>query len=86
MTVQELLKAAQQLSVSEQIQLADEIKRLAKQTPHLTTESDSALSEASAAEDPIVGLFAGSPDLATNAKDILDQEVTSTSGFTWKAL
>ncbi len=86
MTVQELLKAAQQLSVSEQIQLADEIKRLAEQRLYPATESDSTLSEASVAEDPIVGLFAGSPDLATHAKDILAQEVTSTSGFTWKAL
>ncbi|MGE5659652.1 MAG: CopG family ribbon-helix-helix protein [Actinomycetota bacterium] len=34
--------------------------------------------------DPLVGLFAGSPDLATNSEDILQQEITEQSGWTWK--
>lgn len=35
-------------------------------------------------EDPIVGLFAGEPDLAERTEEILAQEITNTSGWTWK--
>lgn len=34
--------------------------------------------------DPLVGLFAGSPDLATQSENILQQEITQRSGWTWK--
>jgi len=34
--------------------------------------------------DPLIGLFAGSPDLATKSEDILQQEITEKSGWTWK--
>jgi len=33
--------------------------------------------------DPLIGLFAGSPDLATQSETILQQEITP-SGWTWK--
>ena len=36
--------------------------------------------------DPLVGLFAGTTDLATNSEDILEQEITEKSGWTWKEL
>ena len=36
--------------------------------------------------DPLVGLFAGSPDLSANCKDILQQEITEKSGWTWKEI
>lgn len=35
-------------------------------------------------EDPIVGLYSGSPDLATNAEDILAAEIRPKSGWTNK--
>jgi len=35
-------------------------------------------------EDPLIGLFSGSPDLATQSETILEQNITPTSGFTWK--
>ncbi|WP_404785902.1 hypothetical protein [Altericista sp. CCNU0014] len=35
-------------------------------------------------DDPLVGLFAGSPNLATQSEDILQQSITETSGWTWK--
>ncbi|TRU84146.1 MAG: hypothetical protein EWV76_05765 [Microcystis novacekii Mn_MB_F_20050700_S1] len=35
-------------------------------------------------EDPIVGLYSGSPDLATNAEDILAAEIRPKSGWTTK--
>ena len=36
------------------------------------------------AADPLVGLFAGSPDLATKSEEFLRQEITEKSGWTWK--
>jgi hypothetical protein len=33
--------------------------------------------------DPLVGLFSGSPDLATQSEVLLEQETTQ-SGWTWK--
>lgn len=37
-----------------------------------------------ALSDPLIGLFAGTPDLATNSEDILQQEIIEKSGWTWK--
>jgi hypothetical protein len=34
--------------------------------------------------DPLIGLFAGSPDLATKSEGILQQGITEQSGWTWK--
>jgi hypothetical protein len=35
-------------------------------------------------EDPLIGLYRGSPHLSTQAKQILQTEVQSASGLTWK--
>jgi hypothetical protein len=35
-------------------------------------------------DDPLIGLFSGSPDLATQSEDILQQSITPTFGWTWK--
>ena len=34
--------------------------------------------------DPLIGLFAATPDLAINSEDVLQNEVTEKSGWTWK--
>jgi len=34
--------------------------------------------------DLLIGLFAEPPDFATNSEDILQQEITEKSGWTWK--
>ncbi|NEU77198.1 hypothetical protein PI95_033070 [Hassallia byssoidea VB512170] len=34
--------------------------------------------------DPLIGLFAATPDLAIKSEDILQDEVTEKSGWTWK--
>jgi hypothetical protein len=34
--------------------------------------------------DPLIGLFAASPDLAMKSEDILQNEITEQSGWTWK--
>jgi hypothetical protein len=36
-------------------------------------------------DDSLIGLFSGSPDLATQSEDILQQSITATSGWTWKS-
>ncbi len=34
--------------------------------------------------DPLIGLFRGSADLATQSEEILHQEIQENSGWTWK--
>lgn len=34
--------------------------------------------------DSLIGLFAGAPNLSTESEEILQQEITRTSGWTWK--
>lgn len=82
MTIQELLSAAQQLSLSDQIRLASQLMQTASQK--LQASSDPVSTEHETADDPLIGLFAGSPDLAERAEEILDEEVQPASGFTWK--
>ncbi|MEO1351952.1 MAG: hypothetical protein AAFW84_24630 [Cyanobacteria bacterium J06635_15] len=82
MTVQELLNAAQQLSLSDQIRLASQIMQAVVQKMQFPSPTSAPTEPA---EDPLIGLFAGSPDLATQSEDILAQEVNSASGFTWKS-
>lgn len=40
--------------------------------------------ESSQANDPLIGLFKSSPDLATRSERILQQDITEKSGWTWK--
>lgn len=35
-------------------------------------------------DDPLAGLFSGAPDLAESTEEILTQEITNYSGWTWK--
>jgi hypothetical protein len=35
-------------------------------------------------QDPLIGLFSGSPNLATQSEKILQQEIKPASGWTWK--
>jgi hypothetical protein len=34
--------------------------------------------------DPLIGLFTGSPNLATDAESILEREIAPTTGWSWK--
>ncbi|MEL7068614.1 MAG: hypothetical protein AAGN15_08195 [Cyanobacteria bacterium J06581_3] len=83
MTIQELLSAAQQLSLSDQIRLASQLMQTASQK--LQVSADTASAESDPIEDPLIGLFAGSPDLASQSEEILSKEVQPAAGFTWKA-
>ncbi len=81
MTVKELLNAAQKLSLPDQLQLASQLMQAARQK--LQTDSEPAQIPPDT-EDPLIGLFSGSVDLATRSEEILEQEINSGSGFTWK--
>lgn len=35
-------------------------------------------------DDPLIGLYKGSPELATQSEEILQQEIQSLSGWSWK--
>jgi hypothetical protein len=73
MTNRERLKQQIDTLSDEQI---DQITQLIKllQTPQPQTPQS----------DPLIGLFSSSPDLATHAGTILQQEIHPTSGWTWK--
>jgi hypothetical protein len=43
-----------------------------------------ALDENAIGDDPLIGLFSGSPNLSTQSEDILQQSIAATSGWTWK--
>lgn len=81
MTVQELLNAAQQLSLSDQIRLASQLMQLVVQKLQPSEDENPPTAQL---EDPLIGLFSGSPELATQSEDILHQELNSSSSLTWK--
>lgn len=81
MTVQELLNAAQKLSLPDQLQLASQLMQTARQKLQTASEPTQTPPDT---EDPLIGLFSGSVDLATRSEEILEQEIDSDSGFTWK--
>ncbi|MGL6139452.1 MAG: hypothetical protein ACRC2M_19315 [Planktothrix sp.] len=66
MKVQELLKAAQELSLSDQIHLASQIMQLVEQKMLPSTGEIAPIPQS---EDPLIGLFAGSPDQHSNCFD-----------------
>jgi hypothetical protein len=57
--------------------IISEAVRLYIETQLLETVDD-------AVPDPLIGLFAATPDLAIKSEDILQDEVTEKSGWTWK--
>ena len=82
-TIQERLSAAQQLSLSDQIRLASQLMQTASQK--LQASSNTVSTDSEPIENPLIGLFAGSSDLAERFEEMLNQEVQSAAGFTWKA-
>ncbi|MEO0949139.1 MAG: hypothetical protein AAFY11_13560 [Cyanobacteria bacterium J06641_5] len=82
MTVQELLDAARQLSPRDRIRLASELMQLVSEE-ELSAESSDEMPNVGT-DDPLIGLFSGSPNLATQAEEILQADADRTAGFTWK--
>jgi hypothetical protein len=74
--LEKITQLAQQRGQSPELIMTEAIESyLQAQTVHSQTQQD---------DDPLIGLFAGSPNLADHAEDILQQEITSASGWTWK--
>ncbi len=55
--------------------LRDRFKAAPEQKEQLVQNQDN---------DPLVGLFAGPADLSERAEELLHQEITRKSGWTWK--
>ena len=72
--LEKLTALARQQGQSPEAVITEAVRQyLAAATVERTTDSD-----------PLVGLFASSPDLATQSENILQQEITQESGWTWK--
>ncbi|MGA9379825.1 MAG: hypothetical protein WBV73_13765 [Phormidium sp.] len=76
---QDVLNQVESLTADEQLQLLEDLAALVRQRVRSDRQQVSELTS-----DPLVGLFAGSIDLATKSEDILQQEITEKSGWTWK--
>ncbi|HCF27893.1 MAG TPA: hypothetical protein DEV81_11995 [Cyanobacteria bacterium UBA11049] len=72
--LEKLIVLARQQGESPEAIITEAVRQyLAAATVERTTDSD-----------PLIGLFASSPDLATQSENILEQEITHKSGWTWK--
>ena len=73
MLLKEIMAVALQQSSSPEAVINEAVKHyLELETSNQETESD-----------PLVGLFASSPNLATESEEFLQQEITQ-AGWTWK--
>ncbi|MBE9052312.1 hypothetical protein IQ243_18145 [Nostocales cyanobacterium LEGE 11386] len=57
--------------------IISEAVRLYVETQSIETANDDV-------SDPLIGLFSATPDLAINSEDILQNEISEKSGWTWK--
>jgi twitching motility protein PilJ len=68
-------------SLEDIIRVSDQIKKLVSSITQAISEQTD---EIDVNDDSLIGLFSGSPDLATQSEDILQKSITPTSGWTWK--
>ncbi|MGG6263911.1 hypothetical protein ACQ4M3_10880 [Leptolyngbya sp. AN03gr2] len=73
---QQVLSGIAQLTAEARSQLIEHIQQM-QSTRDIKTQSKET------GKDPLIGLFAGSPDLATQSEEILHHNLT-TQGWTWK--
>jgi hypothetical protein len=78
-TYSEVLIQIESLTPDEQLRLLEYLAVLIRQ--QIVSEKQGLLEVDS---DPLIGLFAGSPALATKSEEILQQEIIEKSGWTWK--
>lgn len=65
------------------VQLHELIQVFIRTGPSEDTEIYTATSKNQS--DPLIGLFAGSPELSTESERILSEEIDPYSGWTWKS-
>ncbi|MBD1844311.1 hypothetical protein H6F89_13105 [Cyanobacteria bacterium FACHB-63] len=73
---QQVLSEVTQLTPEERSQLIEYIQQMQSAENTKTQPKE-------IGKDPLIGLFAGSPDLATRSEEILHQDLTP-QGWTWK--
>jgi len=82
---EELIQEIRKTPVSQLRQVLDFIKFLNQQYKQLPTENTQSEVTLAIEDDPIIGLYSGSPDLSERSEDILETEIQPQSGWTWKA-
>ncbi|MEQ8971454.1 MAG: hypothetical protein RIE73_13800 [Coleofasciculus sp. C1-SOL-03] len=80
----EVLRLSDSLTLDEKMQLIEALSRLIRQQINLSQKTPSSIENTNVDSDPLVGLFASTSDLATRSEEILQQEITEKSGWTWK--
>ncbi|MFP4100907.1 hypothetical protein [Coleofasciculus sp.] len=80
----EVLHLSGSLTLDEKMQLIEALSRLIRQQINLSQETPSSIENTNVDSDPLVGLFASTSDLAIRSEEILQQEITEKSGWTWK--
>lgn len=76
--LQQVLNEIAQLTPDERSQVVAHIQQM-------QSTEDTSTQPRETGSDPLIGLFAGSPDLATQSEEILHQDLTA-QGWTWKQL
>jgi len=77
---QDVLSQVASLTPTEKLLLLDQLAVMVEEQATNQQQSN----EQEVADDPLIGLFTGSPDLASKSEEILLQEITNKSGWTWK--
>lgn len=67
-----------------QLQLPDQLANQEVEVVLVYQTVESATNQESSVNDPLIGLFSGSPNLATQSEENLQEEINRTSGWTWK--
>lgn len=80
----DVLRLSGSLTLDEKVQLIEALSRLIRQQINLSQETPSSIENTNVDSDPLVGLFSSTSDLATRSEEILQQEITEKSGWTWK--
>lgn len=82
-TTEQIYQEIDSLSEEAKRFLLDFIELLKQRYPQPNLKSEHGI-DMNQGNDPLIGLFAGSPTLATEAEDILETEIQAESGWTWK--
>jgi hypothetical protein len=80
--LQQVLNEIAQLTPEERSQLIAHVQHM-QNSVETSTPPDKSSQTDVIASDPLIGLFSGSPDLATQSEEILHRDLTS-QGWTWK--
>lgn len=77
-----VMQLAQQRGQSPEVILSEAVTLYVENMETQEIEPDPAAMNVE--NDPLIGLFSGSSDLAARSEDILQQEIKGRSGWTWK--